>query len=67
MGLGAGSATPLQMAAAYAVFANGGYRVTPYLIAKITDAKGNVLSEAKPDGRRRRTPSARSTRATPSS
>jgi penicillin-binding protein 1A len=49
MGLGAGSATPLQMATAYAVFANGGYRVTPYLIAKITDAKGEVLSEAKPD------------------
>ena len=59
-----GSATPLQMAAAYAVFANGGYRVAPYLIARIVDARGNVLSEAKPDGRRRRTPSARSTRAT---
>src|SRR6185312_9473009 len=49
MGLGAGSATPLQMATAYSVFANGGYRVTPYLIEKITDAKGEVLSEAKPD------------------
>ena len=48
MGLGAGSATPLQMAAAYAVFANGGYRISPYLIAKVTDAKGNVLSQAKP-------------------
>ena len=48
MGLGAGSATPLQMAAAYAIFANGGYRVTPYLIAKVTDARGNVLSEATP-------------------
>jgi penicillin-binding protein 1A len=48
MALGAGSATPLQMAAAYAVFANGGYRVAPYLIARVTDAKGNVLSEAKP-------------------
>jgi len=48
MGLGAGAATPLQMAAAYAVFANGGYRVAPYLIAKVTDARGNVLSEAKP-------------------
>jgi penicillin-binding protein 1A len=48
MGLGAGSATPLQMATAYSVFANGGYRVTPYLIEKITDAKGEVLSEAKP-------------------
>ena len=53
MGLGAGSATPLQMAAAYAVFANGGYRVAPYLIARVTDAKGNVLSEAKPVDRRR--------------
>ena len=48
MALGAGSATPLQMAAAYAVFANGGYRVAPYLIGRVTDAKGNVLSEAKP-------------------
>ena len=48
MGLGAGSATPLQMVDAYAVFANGGYRVAPYLIAKIVDARGNVLSEAAP-------------------
>jgi penicillin-binding protein 1A len=48
MGLGAGSVTPLQMAAAYAIFANGGYRVAPYLIARVTDARGNVLSEAKP-------------------
>jgi penicillin-binding protein 1A len=48
MGLGAGSATPLQMAAAYAIFANGGYRVAPYLIAKVTDSKGNLLSEATP-------------------
>ena len=48
LGLGAGAATPMQMASAYAVFANGGYRIAPYLIAKITDAKGEVLSEAKP-------------------
>ncbi|MEO8676385.1 MAG: penicillin-binding transpeptidase domain-containing protein, partial [Casimicrobiaceae bacterium] len=48
MGLGAGAATPLQMVDAYAVFANGGYRVAPYLIAKIVDARGNVLSEAAP-------------------
>jgi len=48
MGLGAGSATPLQMVAAYAVFANGGYRVSPYVIARIVDAKGNILSEASP-------------------
>ena len=48
MGLGAGAATPVQMGGAYAVFANGGYRIAPYMIAKITDAKGNVLSEADP-------------------
>ena len=48
MGLGAGSATPLQMVTAYAVFANGGYRISPYVIARIVDAKGNVLSEAEP-------------------
>jgi penicillin-binding protein 1A len=48
MGLGAGSATPVQMGGAYSVFANGGYRIAPYLIAKITDARGNVLSQAEP-------------------
>ena len=48
MGLGAGSATPMQMATAYSVFANGGYRITPYLIGKITDNRGSPLSEAKP-------------------
>jgi penicillin-binding protein 1A len=48
MGLGAGAATPLQMAVGYSVFANGGYRVAPYLIEKITDSKGNTLSQAKP-------------------
>ena len=45
MALGAGSVTPLQMASAYSVFANGGYRVNPWLIAKVTDHKGRVLSE----------------------
>jgi penicillin-binding protein 1A len=48
MTLGTGSVTPLQLAAAYAVFANGGFRVEPYLIRKITDARGAVLSEAQP-------------------
>ena len=37
-----------RWSAAYAVFANGGYRVAPYLIAQVVDARGNVLSEAKP-------------------
>jgi penicillin-binding protein 1A len=48
MGLGAGAATPMQMVNAYATFANGGYRVAPFLIAKVVDAKGNILSEAAP-------------------
>uniref|UniRef100_Q47HA9 Penicillin-binding protein 1A n=1 Tax=Dechloromonas aromatica (strain RCB) TaxID=159087 RepID=Q47HA9_DECAR len=48
MTLGSGSVTPLQMASAYAVFANGGFRVTPRLIQKITDAHGTVLWEAPP-------------------
>jgi penicillin-binding protein 1A len=48
MALGTGAVTPLQMAGAYAVFANGGYQVQPYLIAKIEDADGKVIAEAKP-------------------
>lgn len=49
MALGAGSATPWQMASAYAVFANGGYRIQPKLIAKIIDQKGNVILTSKFD------------------
>jgi penicillin-binding protein 1A len=48
MALGAGSVTPMQMATAYSVFANGGYRVNPYLIAKITDQRGRILLDTKP-------------------
>ncbi len=48
MALGAGSVTPLQMAGGYAVFANGGFRVTPYLISEIRDAEGRVLMRARP-------------------
>ena len=47
MALGAGSVTPLQMASAYGVFANGGYRVNPMLISRITDTKGQVINEAR--------------------
>ncbi|MFC4274497.1 penicillin-binding protein 1A [Achromobacter aloeverae] len=46
--LGAGSATPLQVVNAYSVWANGGYRVTPYLIDKVTDSDGKVLMQAQP-------------------
>ncbi len=48
MALGAGSVTPWQMATAYSVFANGGYRINPYIVGKITDANGRVLAQAKP-------------------
>src|SRR5262245_21042034 len=48
MALGAGSVTPLQMVTAYGVFANGGYRVTPYFIQRVEDSRGNVLMAAKP-------------------
>ncbi len=48
MALGAGTVNPLEMARGYAVFANGGYRLNPYLVEKITDAKGNVLAQANP-------------------
>ena len=48
MALGAGSVTPMQMATAYSVFANGGYRVSPYLITKITDHKDKVLVDVQP-------------------
>ena len=49
MALGAGNATPMQMASGYAVFANGGFRVTPYFISRIEDAKGNVIAQARPE------------------
>lgn len=48
MALGAGSATPLQMARAFSVFATGGYRIEPYVIQKMVDDRGNVLSQAQP-------------------
>lgn len=47
MALGSGSVTPWQMAEAYAVFANGGYKVQPHFISKITDSRGKVIQQAK--------------------
>ena len=46
MALGAGSVTPMQMATAYSVFANGGYRVRPWLITRVSEQRGKVLLEA---------------------
>ncbi|MFB9128168.1 penicillin-binding protein 1A [Paraburkholderia dipogonis] len=48
MALGAGLVTPLQMAGAFSVFANGGYRINPYLIAEVTDQRGMVVAHAQP-------------------
>ena len=48
MALGAGSVTPWQMARGYAVFANGGYLVNPYIVQEIRDDKGTVLAQAQP-------------------
>ena len=48
MALGAGSVTPMQMATAYSVFANGGFRTNPWLVSKVTEQKGKILMENKP-------------------
>ncbi|WP_175787638.1 MULTISPECIES: penicillin-binding protein 1A [Burkholderia] len=48
MALGAGLVTPLQLATGYAVFANGGYKVDPYLIAEVGDARGQPLQKSQP-------------------
>ncbi len=48
MALGAGAVTPWQLSGAISVFANGGYRVQPYLVDRIVDQGGNVLAKANP-------------------
>ncbi len=48
MALGAGAVTPWQQVAAYAVFANGGYRIQPHIVRQIQDSRGKVLAEFKP-------------------
>ncbi|MDF1757457.1 MAG: penicillin-binding protein 1A [Legionellaceae bacterium] len=47
LALGSLSVSPMDMTAAYAVFANGGYKVEPYLIDHITDGGGKILLQAK--------------------
>lgn len=49
LALGTGQITPLKLAEAYSTFANGGFKVTPYLIQKVTSNKGRVLYEATPE------------------
>ena len=47
MALGAGAVTPLQMVSAYSVFANGGYRINPWLITRVTEQQGKVLVQTE--------------------
>ncbi|HTR65116.1 MAG TPA: penicillin-binding transpeptidase domain-containing protein, partial [Terriglobales bacterium] len=49
MALGAYDATPLEMAAAYTVFANGGVRISPILLNSVRNADGDVIADFKPD------------------
>lgn len=48
MALGAGAATPWQMAGAYAVFANGGYRIQPHVVKEIIDNRGATVAKVDP-------------------
>ncbi len=49
LALGSGTVTPMELIGGYAVLANGGYRVTPYIVKKITDDLGNTVYESVPD------------------
>ncbi len=46
LALGAGGVAPLDLVAGYAVFANGGYRVKPYFIDRVTLSNGELLYSA---------------------
>ncbi|MDR1854144.1 MAG: PBP1A family penicillin-binding protein [Azoarcus sp.] len=48
MALGAGAASPWEMATGYAVFANGGYRINPYVVKEILDVNGKTLARVDP-------------------
>lgn len=48
MALGAGAVTPWQMVRGYSVFANGGYKLEPYIVSRIVDDRGTMLAQAQP-------------------
>jgi penicillin-binding protein 1A len=48
LALGASSVTPLELTSAYAVFASGGFKTTPYFITKVLDGDGRTLEEVEP-------------------
>ena len=49
LALGSHAMTPLKVASAYNILANGGYQVKPYLLSAVVDRKGNVIYQALPD------------------
>ncbi len=49
MALGAGSVTPWQMVTAYSVFANGGYRINPFIVREIRDGTNQLLAQSTPN------------------
>ncbi|MDO6388228.1 MULTISPECIES: penicillin-binding protein 1A [unclassified Uliginosibacterium] len=48
LALGSGAVTPWQMGAAYSIFANGGYRIRPYIVKEMLDSEGRVLAKVEP-------------------
>jgi penicillin-binding protein 1A len=48
LALGTPDLTPMQMAKAYSVFANGGFETNPYILNRITNGKGKTIYQAKP-------------------
>ncbi|UCV15316.1 penicillin-binding protein 1A [Quatrionicoccus australiensis] len=46
MALGAGSVTPWQMVTAYSVFANGGFKINPFVVREIRDERNQVLARS---------------------
>lgn len=48
LALGTGEVTPLELARGYAVLANGGYKITPYVINRITDNDGKEIFQTHP-------------------
>ncbi|MFQ5469029.1 MAG: penicillin-binding protein 1A [Gammaproteobacteria bacterium] len=49
LSLGSGAITPLELATGYAVFANGGYKITPFFIDRIVGPDGEVLMQTEPE------------------
>ncbi len=49
--IGAYDATPIDMAGAYTIFANNGVRLTPWMLASVRNANGDIVSDFSPEGK----------------